>query len=325
MIIRPRRLRENPLLRDMVKEYSFTVSDLVYPLFVTEGTGVKNEIPTMPGVYHFSIDKLIEEIAELIKLKIKAVILFGVPNEKSDSGFGAYDENGIIQRAVRSIKNAKMNILVITDVCLCEYTSHGHCGVVEGQKILNDPSADLIAKTALSHAVAGADMVAPSDMMDGRVGKIRTILDEHGFYSIPIMSYSAKYASSFYAPFRDAADSAPMFGDRKSYQMDYSNSREALKEIKLDTYEGADIVMVKPAMAYLDIVANAKRLIDVPIAVYNVSGEYAMVKSAAKSGTIDEMSVVCELMTSFKRAGADIIITYHAKDIAKYFMEGNCE
>lgn len=325
MIIRPRRLRENKMLRNMIKECSFKISDLIYPLFVIEGENIKEEIKSMPGVFRFSPDRLMIEISEIISLGIKAIMLFGIPGTKSDNGCEAYDENGIIQRTVSMIKSKFPSLYVITDVCLCEYTTHGHCGVIKNNTVDNDESADLIAKTALSHAVAGADMVAPSDMMDGRVLKIRKLLDENDFKNIPIMSYSVKYASGFYGPFRDAADSAPAFGDRKAYQMDFSSRRDAKREIMLDVSEGADIIMVKPGMAYLDVVKTAKEICDLPVAVYNVSGEYSMVKAAAASNMIDEIKVVYEILTSFKRAGADLIITYHAKDVARWEREGKFE
>lgn len=302
----------------MVRETMLSVNDLVYPLFVTEGEGIRNEIPSMPGIHRLSIDNLISEMTEVKSLGIPAVILFGVPDEKkkNDVGSEAYNPDGIVQRAVKALKKEGKDIIVITDVCIDEFTSHGHCGLVEGDKILNDPTLEVLAKMALTHVQAGADMVAPSDMMDGRVGAIRDALDEEGFPDIPIMSYSAKYASSFYGPFRDAAASAPKFGDRRSYQMDPANRREALKEVALDIEEGADIVMVKPALAYLDIISDIRDNFDVPVAAYNVSGEYSMVKAAAQKGWIDGQSVMMEVLTSIKRAGADIILTYFAKEAA---------
>lgn len=302
----------------MVRETMLSVNDLVYPLFVTEGEGIRNEIPSMPGIHRLSIDNLISEMTEVKSLGIPAVILFGVPDEKKKDGVGseAYNPDGIVQRAVKALKKEGKDIIVITDVCIDEFTSHGHCGLVEGDKILNDPTLEVLAKMALTHVQAGADMVAPSDMMDGRVGAIRDALDEEGFPDIPIMSYSAKYASSFYGPFRDAAASAPKFGDRRSYQMDPANRREALKEVALDIEEGADIVMVKPALAYLDIISDIRDNFDVPVAAYNVSGEYSMVKAAAQKGWIDGQSVMMEVLTSIKRAGADIILTYFAKEAA---------
>lgn len=302
----------------MVRETMLSVNDLVYPLFVTEGEGIRNEIPSMPGIHRLSIDNLISEMTEVKSLGIPAVILFGVPDEKKKDGVGseAYNPDGIVQRAVKALKKEGKDIIVITDVCIDEFTSHGHCGLVEGDKILNDPTLEVLAKMALTHVQAGADMVAPSDMMDGRVGAIRDALDEEGFPDIPIMSYSAKYASSFYGPFRDAAASEPKFGDRRSYQMDPANRREALKEVALDIEEGADIVMVKPALAYLDIISDIRDNFDVPVAAYNVSGEYSMIKAAAQNGWIDGQSVMMEVLTSIKRAGADIILTYFAKEAA---------
>ncbi|MDO8683106.1 MAG: porphobilinogen synthase [Armatimonadota bacterium] len=320
-ITRQRRLRTNEAIRRMVRETELSINDLIYPIFVRNGLDVKLEIPSMPGAYHFSIDALAKEVDEVRRLGIPAVLLFGLPANKDEYGSEAYAAEGIVQRAVRAIKTEAPNLIVITDVCLCEYTSHGHCGVVEGNKVVNDKSVELIARTALSHAEAGADIVAPSDMMDGRVAAIRETLDESGFVDTAIMAYSAKYASAFYGPFRDAADSAPQFGDRKSYQMDPANRREAIREIALDLEEGADIVMVKPALSYLDIISDARSISDIPIAAYNVSGEYSMVKAAAANGWIDEQRVVMEILTSIKRAGADIILTYHAKDVANWLGE----
>ncbi|HHY80195.1 MAG TPA: porphobilinogen synthase [Thermoanaerobacter sp.] len=320
LVKRPRRLRMNSILREMIRETSLNVGDLIYPLFVVPGDNIKEEIDSMPGVYHFSIDLLVEEVKEVRDLGIPAILLFGVPSYKDELGSEAYSEEGIVQKAVREIKEKVPEIVVITDVCMCGYTTHGHCGIVENGQVLNDKTVDYIAKIALSHVEAGADIVAPSDMMDGRVAAIRKLLDSKGFVNTPIMAYSAKYASSFYGPFREAAHSAPQFGDRKSYQMDYGNSNEALREIALDIEEGADIVMVKPALSYLDIIRRVKDNFNIPIAAYNVSGEYSMVKAAAKMGWIDEKSVVLEILTSIKRAGADIVITYFAKDVAKWLI-----
>ncbi|MGI6712903.1 MAG: porphobilinogen synthase [Bacillota bacterium] len=320
-IIRPRRLRGTDTIRSMVRENCFSLDDLIYPLFVTFGNNVKNPVPSMPGVFQLSIDNLLKECVEIMKLGLKSVILFGIPEKKDEMASGAYDPEGIVQKGIRAIKTEFPELFVITDVCLCEYTSHGHCGIIQGERILNDPSLNYLADTALSHVAAGADMVAPSDMMDGRVAAIRSKLDRHGFAHIPIMAYSAKYASAFYGPFRDVAESAPQFGDRKSYQMDPANGDEAIREIQLDIEEGADIVMVKPALAYLDLVRRIKEKFLYPTAVYNVSGEYAMVKAAALNGWIDEKKVVAEMLVSMKRAGADIIITYHAKDAACWLQE----
>lgn len=316
-ITRPRRLRTTETIRRMVRETALSKDDLVYPLFVVPGRGVKKEISAMPGNYHWSVDTVIAEVEEARKLGIPAILLFGIPPTKDEAGSGAYAEDGIVQQAVRAIKKVCPEMMVITDVCLCEYTSHGHCGmIVHGQTVENDLTLELLAKTALSHAEAGADMVAPSDMMDGRVGAIRGALDNEGFSHIPIMSYSAKYASVYYGPFREAAGSAPQFGDRRSYQMDPANAREAIREVLLDVEEGADIVMVKPALAYLDIIYRVKEATNLPVAAYNVSGEYSMVKAAAEKGWIDERKVVLETLTGMKRAGADLILTYHAKDVA---------
>ncbi len=314
MIKRPRRLRKNETIRNMVAETVISSASLVYPLFVMEGSGIKEEIPSMPGQYRFSIDELLKEVESFASIGLKSVLLFGIPDLKDEMASSAYDDDGIIQRAVRALKARFPELYVITDVCLCEYMSHGHCGVVKDGDVDNDTTLELLAKTALSHAVAGADMVAPSDMMDGRVAAIREKLDENGFKNTPIMSYSAKFASAYYGPFRDAADSAPHFGNRKGYQMDVRNSREALREVELDIEEGADIVMVKPGLAFLDVVRQTVEVSDVPVAVYNVSGEYAMVKAAAQAGWIDEDAVIRENLVAFKRAGADIIITYHAKE-----------
>jgi len=318
LIHRPRRLRINESVRKMVRETKLNVEDLIYPLFLVEGENIKEEIKSLSGQYHFSIDRLDEEIEEIVNLKIPAVLLFGLPLKKDEAGSGAYDENGIVQRGIRKIKDKYPELIVITDVCLCQYTSHGHCGVTENNIIDNDKSVELIAETALSHARAGADIVAPSDMMDGRVKAIRQTLDKKNFQNISIMSYTAKYVSAFYGPFREAAGSAPQFGDRKTYQMDFSNSKEALREAELDYNEGADILMVKPAMAYQDIIYRLKQNFNIPIVAYNVSGEYAMIKSVASQGLIDEKNVVIEVLTGIKRSGADLIITYYAKDAAKW-------
>jgi porphobilinogen synthase len=316
-IHRPRRLRKNETIRKMVRETSISPDDFIYPLFVTYGRGVKKEISSMPGCFQESVDKIVKHAKELYSLGIPSVILFGIPEHKNKIGSSAYEEHGVVQNAIRAIKDKVPELYVITDVCLCEYTSHGHCGVIKNGTVQNDPTLELLSKEAVSHAKAGADMVAPSDMMDGRVKAIRLALDKEGFHEIPIMSYAAKYASAFYSPFREAAESTPQFGDRRSYQMDPANRREALREISLDIEEGADIIMVKPALAYLDIVSDAKDTFDVPIAAYNVSGEYSLVKAAGKLGWIDEQRVMMEILTSIKRAGADLILTYFAKDAAK--------
>ena len=316
-IHRPRRLRNNRFIRNMVRETHLAPEDFIYPMFVTFGKGVKKEISSMPGCYQQSVDEIVREAHRVYKLGIPAILLFGIPKHKDERASEAYSSKGVVQKAVKAIKDKVPELVIITDVCLCEYTNHGHCGIVKNGKILNDPSLELLAKEALSHARAGADIVAPSDMMDGRVAVIRDVLDDHGFDEIPIMSYAAKYASAFYSPFRDAAESTPKFGDRRSYQMDPSNRREAFKEVALDIEEGADIVMVKPAMCYLDIVSDIKESFDIPVAAYNVSGEYSMVKAAAKRGWIDEKRVVMELLTSIKRAGADLILTYFAVDAVK--------
>ncbi len=316
-IYRPRRLRANENLRALVRETYLTKNDLIYPLFVCPGKNIKNEVKSMPGVFQMSIDNIVKEIEELIELGIKAVILFGIPDKKDEVGSEAYNDNGIIQRCIREIKKRFTEIIVITDVCLCEYTSHGHCGLIKDNKILNDETLELLAKESLTHVLAGADMVAPSDMMDGRVGAIREVLDANGFTNIPIMAYSAKYSSAFYGPFRDAAESPPQFGDRKSYQMDIANSEEALREVELDIDEGADIVMVKPALSYLDIIYKVKNNFNRPVAAYNVSGEYSLIKAAGKLGWIDENQVILESLLSIKRAGADLILTYFAKDVIK--------
>lgn len=313
---RLRRLRYNPKVRDLVRETELTKNDLIYPLFVVPGENVKNEVKSMPGVYHMSIDVAVKECAEVEQLGIPAVILFGIPEHKDEEGSDAYNENGIIQQAIRAIKQEVKELLIITDVCLCEYTSHGHCGLLDGENILNDETVSLLAREAVSHCQAGADMVAPSDMMDGRVASIRKALDYKGFTHIPIMSYAVKYASGYYGPFRDAADSTPAFGDRKSHQMDIANVEEAMREAESDIDEGADIIMVKPAGAYLDIISRVKREFAMPTAAYQVSGEYTMIKAAGKLGWIDEERVMIESLTSIKRAGADMILTYFAKDAA---------
>jgi len=315
---RPRRIRDNPLLRKLVCETTLSVSDLIYPLFVMHGEKIKCEISSMPGNCHYSPDMLLEEVREVADLGIPAIMLFGIPSRKDPEGTEAWAENGIIQTAVRALKKSNINIAVITDVCLCEYTSHGHCGVIRNGVVDNDLSLEAIARAAVSQAEAGADMVAPSDMMDGRIQAVRMALDQKGLVDTPIMSYAAKYASSFYGPFREAADSAPQFGDRKGYQMDYHNGREAQREIMLDIGEGADIVMVKPALAYLDVIRTARETTLHPLAAYNVSGEYSMVKAAAEKGWIKEKELTLEIITSIKRAGADMILTYHAKDLARW-------
>ena len=315
---RLRRLRYNPTVRDMIRETVLTKNDLIYPLFAVPGTKIKNEVKSMPGVYQMSIDVLVEECKEVEKLGIPAVILFGIPEHKDEVGSGAYDANGIIQQAVRAIKKETKKLVVITDVCLCEYTSHGHCGVLDGERILNDETVDLLVKEAISHAEAGADIIAPSDMMDGRIGAIRKALDEKGFYEIPVMSYAVKYASGYYGPFRDAAESTPAFGDRRSHQMDIANTNEALREAESDIEEGADIIMVKPAGAYLDIIWRVKEKYQMPTAAYQVSGEYAMIKAAGRNNWIDEQRVMLESLMAIKRAGADMILTYFAKEVAKY-------
>ena len=315
---RPRRLRRTERLRAMVRETRVTPESLVYPLFVTPGEGVRREIPSLPGCFHLSVDETVREAQEVESLGIGGVILFGLPVAKDPVGSEGYAEDGVVQKAVGAIRAACGDLLVITDVCLCEYTSHGHCGVVADGEVKNDPTLDLLARMAVSHARAGAHIVAPSDMMDGRVAAIRRALDGAGYVETPILSYAAKYASAFYGPFREAADSAPQFGDRRGYQMDPANVREALREVRLDVEEGADMVMVKPALPYLDVIRAVKEATDRPVAAYNVSGEYAMVKAAAARGWVDEERIVKETLTSIRRAGADVIITYHAKDFAKY-------
>lgn len=315
---RLRRLRYNPLVRDMVRETILTKNDFIYPLFVVPGEKIKNPVKSMPGVFQMSIDTIVEECKEVSSLGIPAVILFGIPDHKDEVGSEAYSPNGIIQQAVRAIKANVQNLLVITDVCLCEYTSHGHCGVLHGEDILNDETVSLLAKEAVSHAEAGADIIAPSDMMDGRIIAIRKALDYKGFTKIPIMSYAAKYASGFYGPFRDAAESTPAFGDRRSHQMDIANTNEAMREVESDIEEGADIVMVKPAGAYLDVIYRVKEKFGLPTAAYQVSGEFAMIKAAEQNGWIDGERVMMESLVAIKRAGADMILTYFAKDAAKY-------
>ncbi len=314
---RPRRLRANEIIRNLVREAKLNIEDLVYPLFVVEGKGIKKEIPSLPNNYHFSIDKLVEEVKELTKLGIHYIMLFGLPDKKDNIGSSAYSNDGIVQRAIREVKKEITDIYIITDICMCQYTDHGHCGLLtEDGKIENDTTVEKLSKIAVSHAKAGADMVAPSDMMDGRIAHMRRELDSEGFKEIPIMSYSIKYASSFYGPFRDAAHSAPSFGDRSSYQMDFANPKESLREAEIDINEGADIIMVKPALSYLDIIRRVDEKYNIPIAAYNVSGEYAMIKMAIKNGLMDE-KVIYESLLSIKRAGADIIITYFAKEIAE--------
>lgn len=318
---RHRRLRQTANMRALVRENYLRTEDLIYPLFIVEGENVKNEVSSMPGVYHLSLDNLKEEIAEVESLGIKSVLLFGVPNEKDEVGCQAYHDHGIVQEATRVIKKDFPDMVVIADTCLCEYTSHGHCGVIEDGKVLNDPSLELLGKTAVSQAKAGADIIAPSNMMDGFVTAIRFALDEAGFQDVPIMSYAVKYSSAFYGPFREAAESTPQFGDRKSYQMDPANRIEAMREAESDVMEGADFLIVKPGMPYLDIVRDVKNNFNLPVVIYNVSGEYSMVKAAAQNGWIDEKSIVMEMLTGMKRAGSDLIITYHAKDAARWLKE----
>jgi len=320
-VVRPRRTRQNESLRRLVRETHLRIDQLVYPLFIAEGINQPREIASMPGIMQWPLEHLGREIERITNLGIPAVLLFGIPNEKDDTGSQAYAQQGIIQQAIRRIKAEAPEILVITDVCLCEYTSHGHCGIIANGDVQNDASLQLLSRMALSHAEAGADIVAPSDMMDGRVGTIRRTLDEHRFSQLPIMSYSAKFASGFYGPFREAAGSTPQFGDRRSYQMDPANAREALREIDQDIAEGADIVMVKPALAYMDVIRQVRDHCNLPIAAYNVSGEYSMVKAAAQKGWIDEKRIVLEMLTGITRAGADIIITYFAPDVAKWLRE----
>ena len=321
-LYRPRRLRESPLLRKMVRETQLGIADLVYPLFVVHGRGVREPISSMPGQFRLSVDELLRECKDAASMGIPAVLLFGLPAEKDPRGSEAYADDGIIQQAVRAVKETIPDLLVVTDVCLCEYTSHGHCGVVEDGRVRNDPTLDLLARTAVSHVDAGADMIAPSDMMDGRVAAIREALDENGNQETPIMAYSAKYASAFYGPFREAADSTPQFGDRRSYQMDPANSVEAMREVALDVDEGADIVMVKPALPYLDVIARVKSEFGLPVAAYSVSGEYAMLRAAGQLGWLDEQAAMMEALTCIRRAGADIVITYFAKEAARILERG---
>jgi porphobilinogen synthase len=311
-------LRRSEALRGFVRETRLSASGLIYPMFACPGKNVRVEVSSMPGIYQQSPDQIVEECREVADLGVPAVILFGLPEHKDEMGSEASDPHGAVQRSIEAIRKAKLNLLVVTDVCLCEYTSHGHCGVIEGGEILNDPSILLLAEAALSHARAGADIVAPSDMMDGRVAAIRRKLDDNGFTDVAILSYAAKYCSAFYGPFREAAQSTPQFGDRRSYQMDPANAREALREVALDLEEGADIIMVKPALPYLDIIQRVRERFDVPVAAYNVSAEYSMVKAAARNGWIDEQRTVLEIMTSIQRAGASIVLTYHAKDVARW-------
>jgi porphobilinogen synthase len=315
---RPRRLRRSEALRGLVRETRLTTAGLIYPLFVGPGERVRQEVSSMPGVFQQSVDRVVEECREVAALGIPGVLLFGLPEAKDARGSSSLLADGVVQRAVEAIRKAKLPLLVITDVCLCEYTDHGHCGVIENGDVANDATVEILAKQSLSHARAGADIVAPSDMMDGRVAAIRAILDEHKFADVAILSYAAKYCSGFYGPFREAAQSSPQFGDRRSYQMDPANAREALKEVALDIEEGADMVMVKPALPYLDVIRQVRDACNVPVAAYNVSGEYAMVKAAAGNGWLDEKRVVLEILTGIQRAGADIIISYHAKDVARW-------
>ena len=317
-IHRARRLRRSEALRGLVRETRLTTAGLIYPLFVCPGNGVRQEVSSMPGVAQQSVDKIVEECREIESLGLPAVILFGLPETKDPRGSSSTSSSGVVQRAIEAIRKAKLNLLVLTDVCLCEYTDHGHCGVIENGEVANDPTVAILADQALSHARAGADIVAPSDMMDGRVAAIRTALDAHKFENVAILSYAAKFCSGFYGPFREAAQSTPQFGDRRSYQMDPANAREALKEVALDLDEGADMVMVKPALPYLDVIRQVRDRFDVPVGAYNVSGEYAMVKAAAQKGWLDEKRVVLEILTGIQRAGAGIILTYHAKDVARW-------
>jgi len=318
---RPRRLRKTELLRGLVRETRLSAANFVYPLFVCPGTSARQEVSSMPGVFQQSADRIVEECREVEGLGIPGVILFGLPKTKDPRGQSSLRNDGVVQHAIEAIRKAKLNLVVITDVCLCEYTDHGHCGVVENGEIANDTTLDILAEQSLSHARAGADIVAPSDMMDGRVAAIRKKLDENKFQDLPILAYAAKYCSGFYGPFREAADSAPQFGDRRSYQMDPANAREALKEVALDLEEGADMIMVKPALSYLDVIARVRQGFSVPVAAYNVSGEYSMVKAAAQKGWLDEKRVVMEILTGIQRAGADIILTYHAKDAARWLKQ----
>ena len=318
---RPRRLRRTPILRNLVRETSLATSDLIWPLFVVPGSNVKTPIASLAGQYHLSADKLVDEVKTARDLGVMAVIIFGLPEGKDEVGSQAYAPNGVVQQALEKLKAEAPGVVLMTDVCLCEYTSHGHCGLLKGEEVDNDATLDLLARQAVSHARAGADVVAPSDMMDGRVARIREALDLEGFSHVAIMSYAAKYASAFYGPFREAAQSAPAFGDRRGYQMDPANAREALREVRLDVEEGADIVMVKPAMAYMDVIRRVRDRVDLPLAAYNVSGEYAMIKAAAERGWIDEKAIVLELLTGIKRAGADLILTYFAPAVARWLRE----
>ncbi|WP_297206139.1 porphobilinogen synthase [uncultured Brachyspira sp.] len=321
MFRRTRRTRNNAVIRDLISNVNLSMNDFLYPIFIEEGSNIKTEIEAMPNQFRFSIDKLKEELEEIVSLGIKGILLFGIPKDKDETASEAYNENGIIQKAVRYIKSNFPELLIVTDVCMCEYTSHGHCGILCDTNVDNDSTLEYIAKIALSHVEAGSDMVAPSDCMDGHVYAIRNILDKNGYYNTPIMSYSVKYASCYYSPFRIAADSAPSFGDRKSYQMDYRNSKEYITKIENDIKENADIFIIKPALSYLDIIKDVSSKFNIPIAAYNVSGEYSMIKAASKLGFIDEKKAVLENMHALKRAGADIIITYHAKDLSRYLKE----
>ncbi|MPQ44053.1 porphobilinogen synthase [Clostridium tarantellae] len=321
MFNRGRRLRINSAMRDLVRETSISPKDFIYPIFVVEGKNIKNEISTLPGNYHFSIDRLHEVIKEVKACGVRGVILFGIPNEKDCCGSEAFNDNGIVQQAVKKIAELDKDLLIVTDVCMCEYTDHGHCGILKGKDVDNDKTLEYLCKIAISHAKAGAHVVAPSDMMDGRVGAMRKALDSKGYENVAIMSYSAKYCSAFYGPFREAANSAPSFGDRKTYQMDPANLREGLKEVRQDIEEGADMVMVKPALSYLDVVREVKNMVDIPVVAYSVSGEFAMVKAGAKLGLIDEKRITLEMLLSMKRAGADIIITYYALEASKWLKE----
>ncbi len=322
MIVRPRRLRKNQTIRRMVRETRVDAASLIYPMFVIDGENIEEEIPAMPGQFRYSVDRMPYELERLQKAGVAQLMLFGIPEKKDEVGSQAYAADGIVQRALREAKRQFPDLYYITDVCMCEYTSHGHCGLLHGDQVDNDSTLELLAKTALSHVQAGADMVAPSDMMDGRIRAIRTLLDQNGYEDTPIMSYAVKYASAFYGPFRDAAGSAPSFGDRKGYQMDSHNRREGMKEALLDLQEGADILMVKPALSYLDVLSDVKKATHVPVAAYSVSGEYSMVKAAAKAGFIDEDQIICEMAVSTYRAGADIYLTYFAKELAGFIREG---
>jgi porphobilinogen synthase len=321
-VTRPRRLRRTEAIRSLARETRLSTHGFIYPMFVCPGQSVRNPIGSMPGVAQQSVDKFLEECREVEQLGIPGIILFGIPDKKDARGSEAYAADGVVQRAIEAVRGAKLNLLVMTDVCLCEYTDHGHCGIVENGEVKNDPTLELLAAESLSHARAGADIIAPSDMMDGRVGAIRKALDSAGFEDIAIMSYAAKYCSGFYGPFREAAESAPQFGDRRGYQMDPANAREAIREVELDLAEGADMIMVKPALAYLDIIHRVRETFGVPVGAYNVSGEFAMVKAAAANGWIDEKRIVLEILTGIQRAGASIVLTYHAKDVARW-LENN--